>query len=98
LYAGTQYPVLAALPVSLSANAMAFHAFTRSFGQAWGITIGSTILSNELNKKLKQAGLENVLGGGDPYQSIPLIGTLCVPTLILLPVPHPALYSGIVIF
>ena len=46
------FPVLAPLPVSRTAAALAFFAFSRTFAQTWGITIGSTILQNRLNTKL----------------------------------------------
>jgi hypothetical protein len=84
LYIAMTYPILAPLPLSLAGNALAFHAFTRSFGQAWGVSLGSTILSNQLAKKLQQAGLDSVLGGDNIYQSIPLISTLCVTKGLIL--------------
>ncbi|KZP08866.1 iron permease [Athelia psychrophila] len=48
----TLFPVLAPLPVSANANAVAFLIFMRSFGQVWGVTIGATILQNQLVKRL----------------------------------------------
>lgn len=55
---------------------MAFHAFTRSFGQVFGIAIGGTILQNQLTKKLPNAFAEQL--GSDVYAAIPLIRTLYV--------------------
>lgn len=43
------------MPVERTAAALAFFAFLRAFAQTWGITISSTILQNELKKKLPSA-------------------------------------------
>ncbi|KAI0711169.1 MFS general substrate transporter [Cerioporus squamosus] len=51
-FTATVFPVLAPLPVSRTAAALAFFAFSRTFAQTWGITIGSTILQNRLAKTL----------------------------------------------
>lgn len=44
-------------PLSIQDNAVAlsFFIFTRSFFQAWGITIGATVLQNRLKSLLPQA-------------------------------------------
>ncbi|TFK85585.1 MFS general substrate transporter [Polyporus arcularius HHB13444] len=76
-FTATVFPVLAPLPVSRTAAALAFFAFSRTFAQTWGITIGSTILQNRLTKNLP---LEfNALfpdGVQIAYAAIPVIGTL----------------------
>jgi len=52
IYSGTIFPVLAALDVEDTANALAFYNFLRSFAQTWGITISGTILQNTLSTHL----------------------------------------------
>lgn len=52
VWVGTQFPILAPLPVSNNAHALAFFTFTRRFAQSWGIIIGGTILQNILLKDL----------------------------------------------
>ncbi|EJD48197.1 hypothetical protein AURDEDRAFT_162668 [Auricularia subglabra TFB-10046 SS5] len=41
-----------------NAAALSLFIFVRSFCQAWGITIGSTVLQNELSSRLPSAFLE----------------------------------------
>ncbi|TFY67591.1 hypothetical protein EVG20_g3888 [Dentipellis fragilis] len=52
VYVATYFPVLAPLPVTENARALAFFVFLRNFAVVWGITIGGTILQNELRKNL----------------------------------------------
>ncbi|KAI0341072.1 iron permease [Trametopsis cervina] len=52
LYAGTYFPVLAALPVTANAHALAFFAFCRYFAGVWGVTIGTAVLQTQLTKRL----------------------------------------------
>ncbi|KAI5476403.1 MFS multidrug transporter [Pseudohyphozyma bogoriensis] len=52
LYSGTVFPVTAPLRPDQQPHAMAFHAFTRSFGQVFGISIGATVLNGQLAKLL----------------------------------------------
>jgi len=80
LYTATVFPVLAPLPPSLAGQALAFLVFVRNFGNILGITVGSTVLTNELGKKLPVAFLEQVPGGvAGAYSAIPLIATLSEP-------------------
>ncbi|KAF9241322.1 MFS general substrate transporter [Melanogaster broomeanus] len=51
-YATTMYPIQAPLPVTQNAPALAFMWFLRSFAGVWGVTIGNTVLQNELVKRL----------------------------------------------
>ncbi|KAJ8486824.1 hypothetical protein ONZ51_g4574 [Trametes cubensis] len=55
IWISTQFPILAPLPFSNSAHALAFFTFLRCFAQSWGIVVGGTILQNELLKNLPQA-------------------------------------------
>ncbi|KAI0833792.1 iron permease [Trametes gibbosa] len=48
VWISTQFPILAPLPVSNSAHALAFFTFLRCFAQSWGIVVGGTILQNTL--------------------------------------------------
>ncbi|KAG8907585.1 hypothetical protein FRB99_003509 [Tulasnella sp. 403] len=64
LFSVTTFPVLAALPVSETAHALAVFTFLRPYAQTWGVTIGSTILQNELKKKLPASFLSAVNSHG----------------------------------
>ncbi|KAL5495946.1 hypothetical protein ACEPAI_1410 [Sanghuangporus weigelae] len=71
------FPVLAPLPVSLNANALAFFMFVRFFSQIWGVTVGGTILQNELQKRLPAEFLQKFPEGTSvAYSIIPVIPTL----------------------
>ncbi|KAI0327034.1 iron permease [Cubamyces sp. BRFM 1775] len=54
IWISTQFPILAPLPVSNSAHALAFFTFLRSFAQSWGTIVGGTILQNELARNLPE--------------------------------------------
>ncbi|KAG9020153.1 hypothetical protein FRB95_005006 [Tulasnella sp. JGI-2019a] len=81
IYAAPTFPVLAPLPTSETAHALALFAFVRNFAQTFGVTIGSTILQNELKKKLPPAFLETVSSRGAEiaYAVIPVVGSLQEP-------------------
>ncbi|KAG6826989.1 hypothetical protein H0H92_013651 [Tricholoma furcatifolium] len=78
VYSVGYFPVLAPLPVSRNAHALAFFAFCRSFAGVWGVTVGGTILQNELGKRLPAAFLDSLPQGGVSiaYSAIPRIVTL----------------------
>ncbi|KAF7330813.1 MFS domain-containing protein [Mycena venus] len=74
LFAAPVFPLLAPLPTSRSASALALFAFTRSFFQTWGITISSTILQNMLEKKLPADFVSQFPAGFEiAYAAIPAI-------------------------
>ncbi|KAG8977222.1 hypothetical protein FRC05_002222 [Tulasnella sp. 425] len=85
LFPSVTFPILAPLPLSESAHALALLAFFRNFSLTWGTTIGSTILRNELKRRLPSEFLEQVTGGADSsnlelaYAVIPVIPTLSEP-------------------
>ncbi|KAL7284393.1 hypothetical protein ACG7TL_001683 [Trametes sanguinea] len=80
IYSGTVFPVLAPLPVSRTAAALAFYAFTRSFAQTWGITICSTILQNQLKSRLPSDFTSQFPQGLEiAYAAIPSIAGLPEP-------------------
>jgi len=63
---------------------MAFMAYVRSAGQVFGITVGSTILTNQLPKRLPTAFISDLASRGVPagelaYSAIPLIAPLAEP-------------------
>ncbi|KAG9002658.1 hypothetical protein FRB90_011342 [Tulasnella sp. 427] len=81
LFTAPQFPVLAPLPVTETAHALAFFTFIRSFAQTWGVTIGATILQNELKQRLPQAFLEGLDSSAQKgieitYAAVPLIHSL----------------------
>ncbi|THH19084.1 hypothetical protein EW146_g2001 [Bondarzewia mesenterica] len=68
------------IPVSQNALALAFFMFLRNFGQVWGITIGGTILQNELRKRMPAQFLsEFPEGTAIAYATMPLISELSEP-------------------
>ncbi|KAJ7589047.1 Mfs1.2 [Mycena floridula] len=84
LGATTYFPVLAPLPVTKNAHALAFFSFCRSFAGIWGISIGAAILQNQLGSRISQSTLELELLGGNlkldmTYSVIPNIRFLDSP-------------------
>lgn len=76
----TYYPVLAPLPLSMNASAVAFFMFVRFFAQVWGVTVGGTVLQNELTKKLPAAFIQQFPAGTQvAYSIIPLVKGLPQP-------------------
>ena len=79
-FPATVFPILAPQPVENSASALAFFAFVRSFAQTWGITISSTVLQNQLKKKLPPAFISQFPEGLEiAYAAIPIIKNLQEP-------------------
>ncbi|EJD49574.1 MFS multidrug transporter [Auricularia subglabra TFB-10046 SS5] len=77
LYTTGYFPVLAPQPISYNARALAFIAFVRSFAQIWGITIGGTVLQNQLLHLLPEEFAFRFPGGVQiAYAAIPLVGRL----------------------
>ncbi|KAJ8518245.1 hypothetical protein ONZ45_g4681 [Pleurotus djamor] len=75
-YSTTVFPVQAPLPVTLNAPSLAFLLFVRSFATVWGVTIGSTVLQNELKKRLSLLASQlpgSTQGGSYAYSIIPVI-------------------------
>ncbi|KIJ30066.1 hypothetical protein M422DRAFT_268422 [Sphaerobolus stellatus SS14] len=80
LFTSTVFPILAPHPVNRSASALAFFSFIRSFAQAWGITLSSTVLQNELKKNLPEAFLSRFPDGLQiAFAAIPHIKSLPEP-------------------
>ncbi|KAJ7487867.1 iron permease [Mycena latifolia] len=80
LFSAPIFPLLAPLPNTRAASALALFAFTRSFSQTWGITISSTILQNTLEKKLPAAFVARFPPGSEiAYAAIPVIRHLDAP-------------------
>ncbi|KAL4246489.1 MFS transporter superfamily protein [Abortiporus biennis] len=77
MFALTYFPVLAPLPVSENAHALALFAFFRSFAGVWAISIGSTILDNTISRKLSPDILSMFPGGASGvYFSIPILSSI----------------------
>ncbi|KZT02796.1 MFS general substrate transporter [Laetiporus sulphureus 93-53] len=73
-YSTTLFPVQAPLTVKQNAHALAFLMFVRSFAGVWGMTIGSTVLQNELKRHLDSDFLaEFPTGAAIAYALIPEI-------------------------
>ncbi|KAL7279441.1 hypothetical protein ACG7TL_007283 [Trametes sanguinea] len=71
------FPILAPLSVKRFASALAFYNFLRTFAQTWGVTIGATILQNELKRRLPAAFLQQFPDGIEiAYAVIPVIPDL----------------------
>lgn len=81
IYVAAYFPVLAPIPVTKSAPALAFYTFLRNFALVWGVTIGGAILQNELKKNLPEAFLDTFPENTDfAFAAIPLIKDLGQPT------------------
>ncbi|KAI0341086.1 iron permease [Trametopsis cervina] len=80
VWISTQFPILAPLPFSNNAQALAFFTFVRSFSQTLGVAIGGTILQNSLQHKLPPSFLSSLPSGVSvAYSSIPVIQSLPKP-------------------
>ncbi|KAI0641028.1 iron permease [Trametes meyenii] len=76
----TQFPILAPLPFSNSAYALAFFIFVRNFAQSWGIVVGGAILQNVLEEKLPKSLTDTLPKGQEyAYQLIPTIKHMVEP-------------------
>ncbi|KAK0472778.1 MFS general substrate transporter [Armillaria novae-zelandiae] len=82
IFSALYFPVLAPLPISSNALALAFFSFVRVFAQIWGITIGGVILQNQLVKNLPQELLTQFSLQSDVvFDVIPLLQELEEPLL-----------------
>ncbi|KAN0082557.1 hypothetical protein V8E55_008352 [Tylopilus felleus] len=82
LSATPMYPIQAPLPVTQNAPALAFMWFLRSFASVWGVTVGSTVLQNELAKRLPAWFIRSVpQGTAIMYALIPELSTFRPQTL-----------------
>jgi hypothetical protein len=50
LYSGLNFPILAPTPPDLNAPALAFLTFARSYGQVFGVTIGGSVMNNQVSR------------------------------------------------
>lgn len=81
LYTGTQFAVLAPLSPRQQPHAIAFFGFVRALGQVFGISIGTTALQNQLNKKLPAVFIAEIGGSAEAaFAAIPRISSLPEPT------------------
>ncbi|KAG9094278.1 hypothetical protein FRC06_010981 [Ceratobasidium sp. 370] len=77
LYSSTTFAILAPLPVSRNAPALALFAFTRTFAGTYGVAIGSSVLQTELSHRLPLQFSAQFPGGADiAFSAIPFISAL----------------------
>lgn len=77
VYSSIYFPVLAPLPVSSNAPALALYMFLRTFSQVWGVAIGGSVLQNQLVKHLPVAFTSQFPAGTElAYAAIPTISSL----------------------
>ncbi|KAF7309858.1 MFS general substrate transporter [Mycena indigotica] len=80
IYVVTYFPVLAPIPVSQSGPALAFFTFLRNLALIWGVTIGGTVLQNQLTSRLPADFLAKFPGGTQiAFEVIPTIRQLPQP-------------------
>ncbi|KAI0364582.1 MFS general substrate transporter [Pilatotrama ljubarskyi] len=76
-YSTVPFPVQAPLPISENAHALAFLMFIRSFAGVWGVTIGASVLQNELKRRVPPVFLaDSPKGVAIAYALIPQISSL----------------------
>ncbi|EKM52290.1 uncharacterized protein PHACADRAFT_198357 [Phanerochaete carnosa HHB-10118-sp] len=77
LYQAIYYPVLAPLPISKNAHAMAFFSPCRVFTGVWGVKIRTAVLHTQLTSRLPTVFLKQFLQGvATAYRTISVISTL----------------------
>ncbi|KAH9962021.1 iron permease [Lactifluus volemus] len=77
IYVISMFPILASIPVTQTAPAMALQVFSRNLGYIWGVTIGGAILQNELKTNLPASFIAQFPQGVNiAFSSIPIIPTL----------------------
>ncbi|KAF8482465.1 major facilitator superfamily domain-containing protein [Russula ochroleuca] len=77
VYVATLFPILASIPVTQSAPAMALYIFSRNFGYIWGVTAGGAIIQNELKRNLPASFLTQFPQGVEiAFETIPAIPSL----------------------
>ncbi|KAF9062266.1 iron permease [Rhodocollybia butyracea] len=77
VWISTQFPILAPLPYSNNAHALAFFVFVRSFAQTWGSVIGGAILQKKLQHTLPAHFLSTLPHHTQfTYSLVPLISKL----------------------
>ncbi|KAH9956870.1 iron permease [Russula dissimulans] len=77
IYVTTLFPILASVPITQTAPAMALSVFSRNFGTIWGAAVGGAILQNELKRKLPASFLEQFPQGAEiAFATITVIPTL----------------------
>ncbi|KAI0799685.1 iron permease [Irpex lacteus] len=73
----TMFPILAGLPYSNNAHALAFFIFIRNLSQTIGVAIGGSILQNLLTKRLPSEYLSQLPSGvAFAYSAIPTLPRL----------------------
>ncbi|KDR74136.1 hypothetical protein GALMADRAFT_71449 [Galerina marginata CBS 339.88] len=77
VYMTVNFPILAPLPVSSTAQALALYNYLRAIAQTWGVTIGGAVLQNQLKHRLPLDFTNQFPDGVEiAYSIIPLIPEL----------------------
>ncbi|GAA5882584.1 hypothetical protein JCM3774_002731 [Rhodotorula dairenensis] len=79
LYPATEFPVVAPLTPAQQPQGVTFINFVRSFGQVFGISIGTTVLGNQLSKHLPADFAASLGKGEGAIAAIPYIKDLDEP-------------------
>ncbi|KAI0261570.1 major facilitator superfamily domain-containing protein [Russula aff. rugulosa BPL654] len=80
VYVAVIFPILASIPVTQTAPAMALYVFSRNFGYIWGVTAGGAIIQNELKHRLPASFLTQFQQGAEiAFETIPIIPSLNQP-------------------
>ncbi|KAN0107384.1 MFS general substrate transporter [Russula decolorans] len=80
VYVAIIFPILASIPVTQTAPAMALYVFSRNFGSIWGVTTGGAIIQNELKNRLPASFLKQFPQGVEiAFETIPIIPSLNQP-------------------
>ncbi|KAG8846757.1 hypothetical protein FRB96_001782 [Tulasnella sp. 330] len=81
LYSALSYPILAPISITKSAHSLSLLSFVRGLAGALGLSVGTTVLQNELKAKLPMAFLSEVSTKGVQiaYSIIPIVETLPEP-------------------
>ncbi|KAI0259685.1 iron permease [Gloeopeniophorella convolvens] len=77
IYVVSVFPILASVSVTQTAPALAFYVFTGNFAFVWGVTVGGSVLQNELKRKLPESIVSQFPQGVEiAYSIIPIISSL----------------------
>ncbi|KAJ7218461.1 major facilitator superfamily domain-containing protein [Mycena pura] len=77
VYVAAYFPVLAPISVEQNAPALAFFVFLRNFALIYGVTIGGSILQNQLSSNLPATFVQKFPGGTQiAFEIIPFIPSI----------------------
>ncbi|KAH9481262.1 Efflux pump FUS6 [Psilocybe cubensis] len=80
VYMTVYFPILAPLPITSTAQALALYNYLRAIAQTWGVTIGSAVLQNQLKSDLPVGFTDQFPAGvAIAYSIIPIVPGLSQP-------------------